>query len=206
MPDQATVLATYRDGVSALATLGVRLPDEAWSERVCGVWTATDLAGHVMVVAGWYHEWLDRAEAGATDPPFPSSELATRNQVALNGLEPEDGEGRLLRFRELALGYADRLPEAWDRPYGFPYGTVTAGQHAALAALEWHAHAWDLARGVGWEHRPQDPDGLFDAVGEAWPERLGRVRRTVVRSTLPLARATSRDRWALLLKNTGRVP
>jgi Mycothiol maleylpyruvate isomerase N-terminal domain len=205
VPERAAVLACFRDGVEGIVRMGTGLPAEAWATPVCGVWDATALTGHVLAVVRWYHQWLDRAEAGDADPPFPAKELATRNQAALVGLEPEDGPGRVACFREEALAYADRVGERWDLPYGFPMGTVTAGQHAGLAAMEWHAHAWDLAPAAEAEHRPADPDTLFDAVADAWPRRLGVVRRTAIRAAVPAVRVASRDKWDLLLRSTGRV-
>jgi hypothetical protein len=206
VPDQEAVLACYLDGVEGVVRMGTGLPAASWAAPVCGVWDATALTGHVLAVARWYHEWLDRAEAGECDPPFSAKELATRNQAALAGLEPEDGPGRLQAFEREATDYADRVGERWDLPYGFPMGTVTAGQHLGLAAMEWHAHAWDLAAAAEAEHRPADPDVLFDAVADAWPRRLGAVRRTALRTAMPAVRVASRDRWATLLRNTGRLP
>jgi Mycothiol maleylpyruvate isomerase N-terminal domain len=204
MVEPTTVLACYRDGVEALAGLGERLEADAWAIPVCGVWDGTELAGHVLVVAGWYHDWLDRAEAGASDRPFLARELAARNQAALTGLRPEGGPARLSAFRDAALGYADRVADRWDLRYGFPYGTVTAGQHAGLAAMEWHAHAWDLARAAGEEYRPADPDGLVAAVTEGWSRRVGPVRGALARTVAPAMAAWPRDRWLRLLARTGR--
>jgi hypothetical protein len=206
MPDQEAVLACYLDGVEGAVRMGTGLPPEGWATQVCGVWDVTALAGHLLVVARWYHEWLDRALLGDADPPFPAKELATRNQAALVGLLPEDGPGRLREFAEVARDYAERVRRGWHLPYGFPMGTVTAGQHAGLAAMEWHAHAWDLSAAAEAEHRPADPETLFASVADAWPRRLGLVRRTAMRAAMPAVRAATRDHWALLLRNTGRDP
>jgi len=206
MADRDAVLAVHRDGIEALAGFGATASAELWSTQVCGVWSGAELAGHVLLVSRWYHEWLDRAEAGESDPPFPARQLATYNQAALNALEGSPGPERLVEFRRSAMAYADRVEQRWDLPYGFPYGTVKAGQHAALAAMEWHAHAWDLARGIGEDHRPVDPETLASAVMEAWSARRGVVGRTVRRSVIPLARGAVRDPWPFLLRNTGRHP
>ena len=112
-------------------------------------WTASDLARHVLAVARWYHDWLDRAERGDAAPPFGVSELAARNAAALEELAGLDGAEAVARFVTTAHAYRDRLPAHWDLPYGYPRGTVTAGLHAAMAACEWHLHAWDLAHAVG---------------------------------------------------------
>jgi hypothetical protein len=206
MVDRRAVLAVHRDGIEAIAGFGATAPDALWSTTVCGVWDGAELAGHVLVVSAWYHEWLDRAEAGESSPPFPARQMATRNQTALNQLDASSGPDRLVDFRRSATGYADRLEESWDLAYGFPFGTVKAGQHAALAAMEWHAHAWDLARGMGEDHRPVDPETLGAAVMEAWSARHGAVRRTLRRSMIPVARRAMQDPWPFLLRQTGRHP
>jgi hypothetical protein len=206
MADRLAVLAVHRDGIEALAGFGSTAPESLWSTQVCGMWTGAELAGHVLLVSGWYHEWLDRAEAGASDPPFSSKQMATRNQAALNGLEGSPGPARLQAFRRSAAVYADRVEDRWDLPYGFPFGTVTAGQHAALGAMEWHAHAWDLARALGRDHRPVDAETLADGVMAAWSARHGAARRVLRRAAIPVAKQAMRDPWAFLLRGTGRHP
>jgi uncharacterized protein (TIGR03083 family) len=206
MADRQAVLAVHRDGIEALAGFGSTAPESLWSRQVCGMWTGAELAGHVLLVSRWYHEWLDRAEAGTTDPPFPAKQLPSRNQAALNALAGSSGPDRLADFRRSATEYTDRLAGTWDLRYGFPSGTVTAGQHAALGAMEWHAHAWDLAQAGGTDHRPVDADTLADAVLEAWTARHGALRRAGRRSVVPLVRRSVRDPWTFLLRNTGRHP
>jgi uncharacterized protein (TIGR03083 family) len=204
--DPGLVLAVHLDGVEALAGFGSTAPPELWSQQVCGMWTGGELAGHVLQVSRWYHQWLDRAQAGESDPPFPAKQLATQNQQALNSLPLSSGPDRLATFRRSATEYTVRLESTWDRPYGFPFGTVTAGQHAALGAMEWHAHAWDLARASGGDHRPVDPDALAAAVVDAWSARHGPVRRVMNRGASPVVRRALRDPWPFLLRNTGRHP
>jgi hypothetical protein len=131
---------------------------------VCGEWSAKDLAGHLVCVIGWYHDWLDAAERGTSKPPFPAANLPAENAKALAALADGTGHGRIERYAAEAKRYATRLPDAWDIPYGYPYGTATAGLHAGAAACEWHLHAWDLSAG---KHRPADPQSLFEAVGRA---------------------------------------
>jgi uncharacterized protein (TIGR03083 family) len=204
--DREAVLAVHRDGIEALAGFGSTAPDALWSAPACGVWTGAELAGHVLAVSTWYHDWLDRAEAGESDPPFPLKRLATENQQALNAMPGSSGPDRLQEFRRSALDYLDRVEAQWDLPYGYPAGTITAGQHAALAAMEWHAHAWDLARAAGGDHHPVDPDALADAVIDAWTARHRTPKRQAQRCLAPLVKRTKRDPWHVLLKNTGRHP
>ena len=206
MLEPHAVVAVHRDGIESLAGFGSTAPPSLWSTQVCGVWTGADLAGHVLAVSRWYHQWLDRAEAGEVEPPFRLEAMATENQRALNALEPGTGPDRLAAFRRSALAYLDRVEPHWALPYGYPAGTITVGEHAALGAMEWHAHAWDLARALGRDHRPVDPDTLAAAVLPAWAARRGRVGGTSRRAAGSVARRLSRDPWTLLLRNTGRRP
>ena len=121
---------------------------EAWERPACGEWSAAALTRHVAAVAAWYHEWLDSAEQGDAAPPFPGEQLAAQNELALAPLAETTGPAARELFVTRARSYPARLPAAWDLPYGYPRGTVTAGLHAAMAASEWHLHAWDLARSV----------------------------------------------------------
>ena len=54
-------------------------------------WTGTELARHVLSVIGWYHDWLDRAEAGDSSPAFPIDDLAARNARDLADLAQHGG-------------------------------------------------------------------------------------------------------------------
>jgi len=161
-----TVLRLYDEGVEAFAALASTLPPDGWGRAACGEWTARDLARHVLAVAGWYHDWLDRAERGDAAAPFAVTELGPRNAAALEGLSGLEGTEAVRRFVTRAGAYRDRLPARWDLPYGYPRGTVTAGLHAGTAACEWHLHAWDLAHASGHGHRPSNPAALYAAAGE----------------------------------------
>jgi len=199
--ERVEVLALYEAGVSAVEQSTDSLTAAEWQRRACGAWTATDLAGHLICVAGWYHAWLDRAEAGDAAPPFAAADLAARNDAALSTLEPEGGDERVAVFAREARRYAERLNSTWDLPYGFPLGTVTAGLHAGVAAIEWHLHAWDFSGGA---YRPTSPRELFIAAGaevtavQRGP--IGRMRSAMV----PLA--SRRKPWEQLLKRSGRRP
>ena len=65
-PDE--VLEMFDDAVGAFVTEAGRVDD--WDRPACGNWTGTELARHVLSVIGWYHDWLDRAEAGDSSPAF----------------------------------------------------------------------------------------------------------------------------------------
>jgi hypothetical protein len=199
--ERVEILDLYEAGVSAVEQSTSPFTAVEWERRACGAWTATDLAGHLICVAGWYHAWLDRAEAGDATPPFTAADLAARNAAALSTLEPGGGHERVAVFAQEARRYAERLNSIWDLPYGFPLGTVTAGLHAGVAASEWHLHAWDFSGGT---YRPTRPRELFLAAGAALTATqrgpIGRVSSRMV----PLA---SRWKpWEQLLKRSGRRP
>lgn len=188
-------MASYIDGVAAIRRLADRFGREEWQKpSACEGWRAVDLAGHVLAVANWWHEWLDRAEAGDASPPFHWNDLPGKNAEALAALPPGSGPARVAEFAERALAYAERARPAWDLPFGCPPGTVsqaemTVGLHFRIAPAEWHLHAWDLARALGEMHRPGDPAIILDGLsavfgfpppeGDAWDAVLlvsGRAR------------------------------
>jgi hypothetical protein len=193
------MLSAYREGFRAVQETVRRWPAERWREPVCGAWTATDLAGHLLAVARWYHCWLDRAETGDPSPPFGVDDLAERNRRALEDLRPASGEDRIVLFAEEADRYGQRLESSWNLPYGCPLGTMTAGQHAALAATEWHLHAWDLSGG---RHRPDDPATLLVGAARARAAPGRGLRPRVEALIVPLV-ARSRP-WERLLAASGR--
>jgi uncharacterized protein (TIGR03083 family) len=198
-------MRAFDDGVTAIEAIAVRIDAaDAWDKPTpCPAWTAAELAGHLQVVAGWYHLWLDRAEAGEADAPFPAAKLPLENATAVDALPPTSGPERVEAFATLARAYAKRLPERWPLPYGYPRGTITAGLHAGVAAIEWHVHAWDLGCVIGHDHHPADPAALA-AVGA---ESLLRWRAPLLRPLLPVARrlATTGDPWRRVLKGAGRA-
>jgi len=207
MPDvpREVVLYLYDEGVDAYATLAGALTAAGWAQRACGEWTAAELTRHVAAVAGWYHDWLDRAERGDAAPPFPSEELAAENERALAALAGVDGPAALELFVTRARTYRDRLPPEWDLPYGYPRGTVTAGLHAAMAATEWHLHAWDLAHASdAATHRPSDPAALYQAAGACLAMAQGGVKGRVADALVPLG-ARLRP-WEAMLRRSGRAP
>jgi len=200
----ATVLRLYDEGVDAFADAAGALGPEDWGRPACGAWAASDLARHVLAVARWYKDWLERAERGDAAPPFGVSELAARNAAALGELSGLDGCEAVGRFVTVARRYRARLPERWDLPYGYPRGTVTAGLHAGTAACEWHLHTWDLAHASGRGHRPSDPAALYAAAGSCLAAAEGGVRGRVAAALIPLG-ARLRP-WEALLRRSGRAP
>lgn len=155
-------------------------------------------------MADWYHAWLDRAEGGEASPPFDAGELAARNELALEALAETSGPAALEIFVTRARSYRERLPAAWDLPYGYPRGTVTAGLHAAVAACEWHLHAWDLARSAGSGHRPSDPDALYRGAGACLARAQGGLKGRIAAVLVPVGARLSP--WEAMLRRSGRAP
>ncbi len=198
------VVRLYDEGVRAFQAAAEGLPPEEWTRTACGAWTVVELARHVLAVAGWYHEWLDRAERGDPAPAFGVEDLEARNAEALGELADLDGPAAVEQFVARAGAYQARLPAAWDLPYGFPRGTVTAGLHAGMAGCEWHLHTWDLAHARGFGHRPSDPATLYAATGECIAAAEGGFQGRVAGVLVPLG---SRLRpWEAILRRSGRAP
>jgi hypothetical protein len=194
------VLALYEEGVEAIEQTTAALTPLKWGSTVCGDWTATDLAGHLVCVIGWYNAWLDRAIDAEAKPPFPVKELAQQNQAALAALPPGTGPDRITRFASEARRYAIRLnPSAWYLPYGYPVGTATAGLHAGVAASEWNLHAWDFSHGM---FQPQNPRDLFVAAAQGYTRaQAGAIAKL---SYPAIALSARRKPWESLLKRSGR--
>ena len=76
--DRDEVIDLYNGGVVAVERSAASLTETAWNRTVCGSWTAVEVAGHLVCVTRWYHEWLDRAEVGDSARPFAADELAAR--------------------------------------------------------------------------------------------------------------------------------
>lgn len=196
------VRAAYIDGVAAVADVVADFGERDWSAPACGTWTAADTVRHLLTVARWYGQWLDRALAGDVTPPFPGRQIDAYAAAALDevgGLDPTDA---VAEFQTTAMTYLERAERHWDLPEAYPFGVVTVGLHLGVAAAEWHLHAWDLSGVRGDRHRPDRPDVLLIAAGECVAAASGGARGAVVRRLVPLA--ARRSPWESLLKRTGR--
>jgi hypothetical protein len=186
--DPVVGLAAYLEAAHALTNIGAAFEPTDWGRpSACPDWDASMLIGHVVCVVRWHHAWLDRAQNGEVSLPWPTAELPARNQAALDHLEIVGGASRLSSFHSATRRYADRVATHWDLPYAYPGGVVTAGVHALLAAGEWHLHAWDLARAIDVEHKPN-----CALIRHQWVV-LGRSIQT------------DGDPWTALLKASGRI-
>jgi Mycothiol maleylpyruvate isomerase N-terminal domain len=205
-PEQHNILAALRDGVTVICELAAQFTDPVWlAATPCTEWRAVDLAGHLRCVADDYHEYLDDAPASrlarlmAVGLPAASlaRKLARQNAAELAALPDGPGPEHIAAFAESARSYGRRLPESWDLPHHRYLGdVVTVGAMAGAACAEWHLHAWDLARSLGKDYRPADPELVLAAwrggLPQLWPG-------------FP-ARSDSDDPWRLLLLASGRDP
>ena len=194
---RAEILAAYRDGVTVICELAGQFTDATWvAATPCAEWRAVDLAGHLRCVADDYHEYLDDAPASrlarlmAAGVPADSlaRKLARQNSAELAALPDAPGPEHIAAFAESARSYVRRLPLSWDLPHHRYRGTeVTVGEMAGVACAEWHLHAWDLARSLGKDYRPADPELVLTAWRSGMPQ-LTTGRSATIRGTSCWAR------------------
>ena len=194
----AEVAANYLSGVEAIETVAASLSEAQWDRPACGSWDATQTARHLLGVIGWYHEWLARARAGDSSPPFPESDFDGRNEEALCALDRLSGPEAVVAFAASARSYLDDASSDWSLPFGYPGGSVTVGQHVGIAAVEWHLHAWDLNT----EHRPTNAESLFIGAGACVAAAKGGLAGRGLAIAVPLA--AKRQPWERLVKESGR--
>ena len=200
------VLAAYRDGVTVICELAAQFTDATWlAATPCTEWRAVDLAGHLRCVADDYHEYLDDAPASrlarlmAAGGPADSlaRKIARQNAAELAELPDVAGPEHIAAFAESARSYGRRLPQSWDLPHHRYRGTdVTVGAMAGVACAEWHLHAWDLARSLGKDYRPAQPE----LVLTAWRDGTPQLRPVLA------AGWEGEDPWRFLLGASGRDP
>jgi len=70
------------------------------------------------------------------------------------------------------------------------------GAMAGAACAEWHLHAWDLARSLGKDYRPADPELVLAAWRGGTPQLWPGVD----------AEPDGDDPWSFLLLASGRDP
>jgi Mycothiol maleylpyruvate isomerase N-terminal domain len=203
---RAGILAAYRDGVTVICELAAQFTDATWlAATPCTEWRAVDLAGHLRCMADDYHEYLDDAPAsrlarlmaagGAADSL--ARKIARQNAAELAALPDVAGPEHIAAFAESARSYGRRLPQSWDLPHHRYRGTdVTVGAMAGVACAEWHLHAWDLARSLGKDYRPAQPE----LVLTTW--RAGSPQLWPVLAAGP----EDEDPWHFLLDASGRDP
>ena len=203
---RAGILAAYRDGVTVICELAAQFTDATWlGATPCTEWRAVDLAGHLRCVADDYHEYLDDAPASrlarlmATGVPADSlaRKLARQNAAELAALPDVSGAEHIAAFADSARSYGRRLSPSWDLPHHrYRDAEVTVGAMAGAACAEWHIHAWDLARSLGKDYRPADPElvlaGWRAGTPQLWP--------------VLTAGPDGDDPWHFVLRASGRDP
>ena len=198
------VCGFYESGVAAVVERAEDWTAAEWKRPGCGRWDRTDTVRHLCAVISWYHTWLDRALDGDSSPPFGPDEFEQRNRAGIDERHGDSGPEAVAQFERDAGTYLERAQQHWDLDFGFPLGTVTVGHHVAIAATEWHLHAWDLTSSDPNPHSPERPTGLFRATGEAIAELEGGVRKRLLQMVVPLA--ARRSPWESMLKRSGRNP
>lgn len=201
----ADVIKQFDEGVAAIEALAGQRQGRDWHKTVVGEWSAHELARHLLVIVGWYHDWLDAALAGNAEQPFPAKQLDGRNELAILDIRDIDGPEAITAFVERAVDYASRLRHAaasddWNTPYGFANGVSTVGGHAGIAAAEWHLHAWDLSGGAS---MPSDPTTLYLAVGHGMTATQSAWKQKITRRVV--GRIAKGDPWLDLLSRSGRT-
>ena len=201
--DAHIVARLYREGVEAIVTTAARFDDTTWTRPACGSWDAAATARHVLAVARWYDQWLDRALVGDVSLPFPASVIDDRNDDNVTALHGIDGPTAIATFERAAIAYLDRALDHWGVPYAYPFGVATDGLHLGVAATEWHLHAFDLAAAHGGSYEPRDASALFRAAGLGVAQTKPALQRAVLRLLVP---AGARFRpWPTILGQSGRA-
>jgi uncharacterized protein (TIGR03083 family) len=211
------VLMAYYDGVTAICELAARFSGRLWDARTpCPEWRARDLAGHLRCIADDYTEYLNDAPASryarlmarGPQPATLARKLARQNAAELASLSDAGPAEHIAAFAETARDYAARLPSVWDLPHHtYRDQVVTVAGMAGAASAEWHLHAWDLARALGLEHRPAEPEVVL-AGWRGVPPHLPAAEEdyAVVRQAEWLGFGRRRDPWQILLLASGRLP
>jgi hypothetical protein len=224
--------------VTVICQLSAQFSDAGWLEpSPCPEWRVTDLAGHLRCVADDFHEYLDDAPASrlarlmatGVHPDTLARKLARQNAAELAALPDAPGPEHIEAFASSARSYAQRLLPMWDLPHHqYRDVQVTVGGMAGAACAEWHLHAWDLARALGKDYRPADPDillrgwnaGMPQLLDEAGLDHPGAAEHDGAQEHAgaqeagaprrrggPLAAAAVReDPWHVMLRASGRMP
>lgn len=192
--------AAYGDGIAAIVALAGRFSGESWNAQTpCPEWRAVDLAGHLRCIADDFNEYLDdapdsrlsRLMATGVHESTIAKKLARQNAAELAALPDVSPEKHIQAFARSASRYTARLSPLLALPHHSYQGRViTVAGMGGMACVEWHVHAWDLARALGRDYRPADAE----AVLAGW--LVGIPHQPV----LPDA-----DPWISVLRSAGRL-
>ncbi len=221
-------LAAFHDGVTVICQLAAQFGEAGWlGPSSCPEWRVIDLAGHLRCVADDYHEYLDDAPASrlarlmatGVHPDTLARKLARQNAAELAALPDASGPDHIEAFASSARSYAQRLLPIWDLPHHqYQDVLVTVGGMAGAACGEWHLHAWDLARALGKDYRPADPDILLRGWAEGMPQLvawggLDRAQAEAEKAAAAPGRGgrlagppVREDPWHVMLRASGRIP
>jgi uncharacterized protein (TIGR03083 family) len=206
------VLGAYYDGVTAICQLATRFSAEEWNARTpCPEWRGRDLAGHLRCIADDYHEYLNdapasryaRLMASGPQPQALARKIARQNAAELAALADAPPAEHIAAFALAARAYARRLPSVWDLPHHqYLDQVVTVAGMAGAACAEWHLHAWDLARALGTDYRPVDPE----AVLAGWQAGMVHLPPVAAGYTVVGRPRQAADPWRVVLLASGRLP
>jgi hypothetical protein len=193
--DVDRVLDAIRSGVTAAADAAVHA--EPTAATGCAGWRVHDLTRHLEAIAGAYVLWAGAALGGRIMTLRTGDELAAYNTAMLDRLPDLPTPEHVDRFRALATDHARLVAAGWDLPMARTAAGVplTVGEHAIVAATEWHVHAWDLASGRDRRHEPGPATLVLCAAWDA-----------VLAPALGADPNARPDTWTSLLTATGRTP
>jgi uncharacterized protein (TIGR03083 family) len=199
-PEVLAAPRAYQAGINAILDIASRFTAATWNAPTpCPEWRAADLAGHLRCIADDYHEYLDNAPVSrfsrlmATGVPADTiaRKIARQNAAELAALPEVSPPANIAAFAELATRYTARLGPLLQLPHHSYRGRViTVAGMGGMACVEWHVHAWDLAKALGESYRPADPE----AVLAGWLAGIAH---------LPVV--PDDDPWLSVLKSSGRL-
>lgn len=191
---------SYLQAINAIIEIAARFTAVKWNTPTpCPEWRAADLAGHLRCVTDDYHEYLDEAPvsrlarlmATGANADTIARKLARQNAAELAALPDEPPAVHIEAFAESATRYTSRLGRLLPLPHHSYRGRViTVAGMGGMACVEWHVHAWDLARTLGESYRPADPE----AVLASWLAGIPHI-----------AVVPDDDPWLSVLKSSGRL-
>lgn len=186
------MLGAFLDGVAATERIASGLTEEGWAcPTPCAEWNAADLLRHLRCAAEDYNAVLDGVLGGRTETVLRGADLAEHNAARLAGLAPGAPLVHLASFGLSARMFAERAAGAWQcAMFQLHERRWIVGGYVGMCALEWHVHAWDLARSAGLSYHPH----CWRTLAAAWRESLPH---------LPLGGDYT---WAALLRASGREP
>jgi uncharacterized protein (TIGR03083 family) len=224
----APALAAYYAGVLVICELAGQFTEEQWAlPTPCPEWRAVDLAAHLRCVADDYHEYLDEAPRSrlarlmSTGPVAErlARKLARQNAAEMAALPDDGGPEHISAFTMSARAYAQRVWPVWDLPHHrYRDDVVTVGGMVGVACVEWHVHAWDLARAIGKDYQPADPEILLAAWQAGMPHLPMQAVAQMATcgaagqgqsgpaSSAHLSRPPAGDSWRRVLRASGRLP